>query len=121
MRGDCSMSWDKLNDDVRGLIFKMKTEMEIEDKFKKEHSKKMAEAFDLIKIRRNRIDFEERCIKYNCDDKYCRMFYDYEFEKYLMKYGETRDYEDYKELGDSWAVFMHIYCGLLSNLSMEIN
>ena len=39
VRDDCSMSWDKLNDDVRGLIFKMKTEMEIEDKFKREHSK----------------------------------------------------------------------------------
>ena len=83
--------------------------MEIEDKLKREHSKKMAEAFDLIKIRGNRIDFEKRCIKYDCDDKYCKMFYDYEFEEYLMKYGETNDYKDYEELEDLWAVFMHIY------------
>ena len=70
----------------------------------------MAEAFDLIKIRGNRIEYEKRCIKYNCDDYYCRMFYKAEFNEYLMKYGEAKDYENYEILGILfWPVFMHIY------------
>ena len=105
------MSWDLLNDDVRELIFKMKTDLEIEDKFKREHRDKMAEAFDLIKIRGNRIDFEEKCIIYvgEWDGRYSKVFLDYEFEEYLIKYGKTKDYENYEILGDLWAVFMHLY------------
>ena len=110
------MSWDLLNDDVRELIFKMKTTMEIEDKFKREHRDKMAEAFDLIKIRGNRMEFYCRMESYDCSDeeldKYMTMFEENEFEDYLSKYGETEDYESYNPYEDPahYPLFMQLEC-----------
>ena len=108
------MSWDLLNDDVRELIFKMKTSMEIENKFKREHSKKMAEAFDLIKVRGKRMEIQCALNIPGLDDRYCKVFLDYVFKDYLIKYGETDDYERWQwfpitERQQFYPLFMHIH------------